>query len=216
MIKTILQLALLLLTISTVTPAQIQVPLKPAKWTVDVEAKNLPVYRGPDGGIAVDLPVSPTPDPNAQPPHYGYITRNWGQSIIRGQFIATFMARVSGSPVFNDEDQGCVAPATARIYFWNQDVYNTVDGTRWWSNPVSVKLTDLLSGQPITITVNLDPSQWADQYGHVGTLEPDAFYHTAAAPAGIGFTMGGCFFGHGVNTTGGNVTLELLELSYGN
>jgi len=61
--------------------------------------------------------------------------------------------------------------------------------------------------------VALDPGQWTDTNGNLGTSDPIRFAAALADPMTIGLTFGGgCFFGHGVYIDGG--TARFILTSY--
>lgn len=95
------------------------------------------------------------------------------------------------------------------------------DGTtpnEWWSNPTAVYVTSMNNGQDVTLTVNFDPSQWSNYYGHVGTESSDTISQFDAALSGVtrlGLSFGsGYFFSDGFAfNTGGNAFIELDSIN---
>ncbi len=82
----------------------------------------------------------------------------------------------------------------------------------WWANPVSYTLANGL----ITLSVPLTGDQWSSVFGAFGSdpAAAAAFADSLANVNGIGVTFGGgCFFGHGVNVSGGPATFQLLSYS---
>jgi hypothetical protein len=83
-------------------------------------------------------------------------------------------------------------------------------GRTWWSNPTSLVLTPTAAG---TIVVSLDPSNWSDWNGQLGTSSSavqDAFTAAVAKVQEIGLSFGGgCFFENGVTTSDGSGTFTL-------
>jgi hypothetical protein len=83
--------------------------------------------------------------------------------------------------------------------------------TFWWSNPISVVLTNNASG---AMSAALDPTQWSDWNGQPGTAVPDAFATAVSKVTSIGLSFGGgCFFENGVTTSDGSGTFTLSGFS---
>ena len=85
------------------------------------------------------------------------------------------------------------------------------DFDRWWSNPIAFEL----SAGSATITVPLAPDQWSSVNGKVGNADAGAlagFQSALKAVSSLGLTFGGgCFFGHGVDVSGGTARFVLLK-----
>lgn len=115
----------------------------------------------------------------------------------------------TGSPVWfymTDANNTCSNPAAVRAFLWQWDDAAT-GGDRWWSSPVSWQL------QPGTasITTPLSPSQWSNVNGASGTEDPSGWNDALNHIEYLGMTFGGgCFFGHGVNISGGTAQFTLL------
>jgi hypothetical protein len=60
----------------------------------------------------------------------------------------------------------------------------------WWSNPGAVTLTSMANGQDYTLTVNLDPSLWSDDYGLNGANDVAGFDYTLANVLDSGLSFG--------------------------
>lgn len=96
----------------------------------------------------------------------------------------------------------------------------------WWSN-TPVQATLLNSGSfyqfspsgggsngPITLQVSLDPLNWSDLCGHVGTFDPAAFMASISNIKDVGVSFGsGFFFENGVGVDGitGSATFQLAS-----
>ncbi|MGD0577311.1 MAG: PEP-CTERM sorting domain-containing protein [Bryobacteraceae bacterium] len=88
----------------------------------------------------------------------------------------------------------------------------------WWSNPTAAFVTSMNNGQDVTLTVNFDPSQWSNYYGHVGTENSAITTQFDAALSGVtrlGLSFGsGYFFSDGFAfNTGGNAFIELDSIN---
>ncbi len=113
---------------------------------------------------------------------------------------------VTGNPRFQyrtEPANTCDFPASVRLFIERKgdDLYH--DYYRWWSNPLHVELKEGY----FRLVVLLTPSEWSSVFGHFGNSSGAAAagFRAALANAGnIGMTFGGgCFFGHGVNISGG-------------
>jgi len=61
----------------------------------------------------------------------------------------------------------------------------------WWSNPGAVGLTTMANGEDYTLTVNLNPALWSDDYGLNGTNDVAGFEYTLANVLDSGLSFGG-------------------------
>lgn len=62
----------------------------------------------------------------------------------------------------------------------------------WWSNPGAVGLTTMANGTDYTLTINLDPALWSNDYGAIGTHDGGvAFHQTLASVLDLGLSFGG-------------------------
>jgi hypothetical protein len=87
------------------------------------------------------------------------------------------------------------APPTVRFLFEAYDplLYASTGVTpdlHWWSNPGAVDLTTMANGQDYTLTVNLDPALWSDDYGLNGTNDVAGFDYTLANVLDSGLSFG--------------------------
>ena len=100
----------------------------------------------------------------------------------------------------------CGTPANVRFYFATDNGGGFAYTHYWWSNPISQVLTN----GTFTITANVEPAEWSDWNGQVGTSVPAGFADAASNVTLIGLSFGGgCFFENGVGTTDGNGTFTL-------
>lgn len=138
------------------------------------------------------------------------------QIVMSGRIIIT------GNPRFQYETEpsntparGCNTPASVRLYFQRRG--DTLTGLgpyehyRWWSNPRSLEL----DGGVFRLVVPLIPSEWSSVFGDKGDVSPIAMAGFRAARANVdnvGMTFGGgCFFGHGVNVSGGTARFVVTQ-----
>ena len=132
---------------------------------------------------------------------------------IAGTMSITVEVITTGHPTFNYElnpDNTCVFPAHARPII---DTGGPGEFDRWWSNPVGY---DLTVGGTMTLTIPLRPHNWSSVFGKVGDQDAStiAGFDQALENANyLGVTFGGgCFFGHGVNVSGGTAQFKILNV----
>jgi hypothetical protein len=93
-----------------------------------------------------------------------------------------------------------------RLLWRRGEVAYTKEFYRWWSNPLAIKLAE----HQHSINVPLTPDQWSSVFGKKGDAAPSEFATALKDVENIGMTFGGgCFFGHGVNISGGEATFTL-------
>lgn len=118
----------------------------------------------------------------------------------------------TGAPVFNyafEPSNTCIYDAHARLEFADGGS-NAYD--RWWSNPIAFDLQTAVSGSDYVFTTPLDPGQWSDADGILGSSIPTQFKAAASNLQHVDLSFGGgCFFGHGINVSGGTSTFHLLD-----
>jgi hypothetical protein len=122
---------------------------------------------------------------------------------------------VSPTTVFTyyGEPDGCGRSANVRLYFQTDTGGKFEETDYWWSNPVSVDLEALKSGDQ-TLTVPLTPDMWSDFYGHYGTDFPVQFNAAVADVQLIGTSFGGgCFFENGVGVSSGGGVFRLMDFN---
>ena len=150
--------------------------------------------------------------------------RGYPVTQINGKFAEaqsltlTVQVATTGKPVFgydSEMDNTCATPATIRPYFQSGALLSTnADGSnRWWSSPDYVVLANGIA----TIRVPLEPQYWSDTWGAFGNSSTTAENEFATAISNvnwIGVTLGGgCFYGHGVNVSGGTATISVTSYS---
>ena len=126
------------------------------------------------------------------------------------QITATFVVSgVTGDFTYFGEgtaNNPCGTPASVRFYFATDNGGGFAFTHYWWSNPAS----QVLSNGSFTLTANVEPAEWSDWNGQVGTSVAAGFNDAAANVTLIGLSFGGgCFFENGVGTTDGSGTFTL-------
>jgi hypothetical protein len=121
---------------------------------------------------------------------------------------------------FVEQNGGGCTPdnQSVRFFFTSQNAGGNGSGfyaRYWWSNPVSVQLTNDGTGgvAPTPISVSMsDPSQWSDWHGQKGDSSSGvtaAFDSAISKVSEIGLSFGGgCFFENGVSITNGTATFN--------
>jgi len=128
----------------------------------------------------------------------------------------TFQILTTGAPTFNyvmETDNTCATPAAVRLFLERRHDDFSDEFYRWWANPIAYQLQPT-SGN-VTLTVALTPDQWSSVYGKFGDDDANALagFQDALGNLGrVGMTFGGgCFFGHGVNVSGGTARFALIS-----
>jgi len=87
------------------------------------------------------------------------------------------------------------------------------DGTpnEWWSDYAVAYVTSMFNGQDVTLTAAVDPSQWSNYYGTIGSSDTGEFYEALSGVTRFGLSLGsGYFFSDGFAfDTGGTAYLQL-------
>ena len=133
---------------------------------------------------------------------------------------ATFtVSGVHGAFTYFGEPSCGGTTANARLYFDTSNAGGFDETHFWWSNPTSVTLNPasaVLANGTVTVTANVEGSEWSDFFGHHGNEEAySAGFNAAAANVtDIGLSFGGgCFFENGVGTSDGSGSLTLNSFS---
>jgi len=128
----------------------------------------------------------------------------------------TFQILTTGTPTFQyvlEPDNTCAVPATVRLFLERRNDDLSQEFYRWWSNPTVYDLQPTPGS--ITLTVPLTPDQWSSVFGRLGSLNATTVkgFQDALGNLGhVGMTFGGgCFFGHGVNISGGTARFALVS-----
>ena len=140
-------------------------------------------------------------------PSVHYLMTPAGGPLL-GHYIA-MTVKIAGSPEFRYKlapNNTCDTPASVRVLIQRKDDDYTKEFYRWWSNPLAIKLAE---GQH-SINVPLTPDQWSSVFGKKGGAVPREFAAALKDVENMGLTFGGgCFFGHGVNVSGGEAPFTL-------
>jgi hypothetical protein len=103
-------------------------------------------------------------------------------------------------------DNPCASPASVRFFFETDNGGGFAYTHFWWSNPTS---TPLANGT-FTLTATVEPSEWSDWDGQMGSTQAAGFADAASNVTLIGLSFGGgCFFENGVGTVDGSGTFTL-------
>jgi hypothetical protein len=183
--------------------------LAPSLWAFQNKGA---VLFAADGGLAFDFPF-----PNGR---VNYLITPAPKNITVGKKLsATFVITTTSNPIFSyrtnpNNTCGSGSPGTVRLFIQragdNLSAVGEFQQYRYWSNQIFVNLVPGTS----TISVPITPDQWSDVYGKTGVDFPDAFADTLKNAGSIGMTFGGgCFYGHGVNVSGGTARFTLTDFS---
>jgi hypothetical protein len=217
MISTAMLATLLLVLLGPLSVSAQSLTLTPSAWTT-IDTARIHLVQTPEGWLAFDFPVVPA-DPyaaNDSTMNYLYTKRSRITATQQHNVVITMVAvPTSGAPVFNFRQTGneCTSPATARPFFWSDSGSKWGEFQRWWSNPTAYQLQ---AGGEHTVTVPLNPGAWSSVFGKRGDFDEASlagFTEAIATMKHVGVTFGGgCFFGHGVNVSGG--TARFILKSY--
>ena len=172
-----------------------------------------------DGGWYFDFPAPRCGGPDVCSVHY--VTTPVRMSVTTtGHAEAMFRITMSDTPVFNyqlNPDNTCDYPAHARFYLQRKGDDLTGQGEyefyRWFSNEVAYRL----AAGSAHLAVALTPGQWTSVFGRKGDYDFAAtagFVQALRHLGNVGFVFGGgCYYGHGVNVSGGTARFTLSEYS---
>jgi hypothetical protein len=197
------------------------VSLKPKDWSILYSTKlpKHPAALTGQTGWYFDFPVYDQPVSTCASkgncPGVHYVVTDYTQPITAVTLVMTFRVETTGSVVFNGNlqpDNTCNFPAGVHPYIERQ---NDDGGEfyRWWANPIYYALAP----GSVTLAVPLTPDQWSSVFGKFGNYDAESLagFQAALQNVGeVGMTFGGgCFFGHGVNVSGG--TARFVLTGYG-
>ncbi len=209
-----LKLKLAILILPSILSAQSFLPLDPSVWNLSTNSTQFGKLKSCNAGaLCFDFPSQKSKTVNYL---YTFAVQPFGSA---GNVSASIQIATTGLPVFNyvfEKSNTCVSPAHFRLYFeadssvWTNSAGDTF---RWWSNPIAYEL----AGGSATLTVPLTGDQWSTVYSRFGNSDAESaagFQASLLHTALIGGTFGGgCFFGHGVNVSGGTAQFQLLGYS---
>jgi hypothetical protein len=201
------------------TPPAVPTSLTAQTWNIQY-SPGMPAHPvSVNGGWYFDFP----------PPQCGaagvcsvhYVTTPVKLSIRPdAQVEAILQISTTGAPVFNyrlNPNNTCDYPAHARLYL--QRTGDDLSGQgeyefyRWFSHEVAYRL------EPGTahLAAALTPAQWTSVFGKKGDYDVAAatgFVQALRLLGRVGFVFGGgCFYGHGVNVSGGTARFALILYS---
>lgn len=141
-----------------------------------------------------------------QKAEFGSVLGDLTGKTVTAEFTIT---GVNGEFTYYGEDtssNACGTPANARLYFETSNAGGFAYTHYWWSNPAAVTLAN----GTVTVSANVEPSEWSDWNGQLGSTVGDGFAAAASHVTEIGLSFGGgCFFENGVGTTDGSGSLTL-------
>jgi hypothetical protein len=193
---------------STIPPPVIPIATPPPQnvWTFVFDSSHA-VTQIPSTGGSFDF--------------YQNSTGNWDayflhsvSAPISGTLTLNVSVSETGSPTFiwyPEISNTCLTPpASAHPFFTS--AASGADGNeyhRWWAKSVSY----VLGASGTALVIPLTPGNWSDVYGHSGDESAQTlagFTDALNTARWIGLTLGGgCFFGHGVNVSGGTATFTV-------
>lgn len=204
----LLAAAILVTACESAAPSEIS--LAPKAWDIRF-SYNMPNHPYAEGsGWAFDFPKGTNCLVKKGCPGVHYVTTKYTEPIPAGSILTiSFKVEADSSTVFNfnlEKDNNCdKPPASVRAILQRagDDLYEA--NNRFWSNPISVALTN---GE-YTMMVELSPDQWTNVEGERST---SGFAETLKGMGNIGVTFGGgCFFGHGLNVSGGGAAFIMTR-----
>jgi hypothetical protein len=188
-------------------------PLDPGAWDIRY-SPSMPAHPAADrNGWSFDFPDCG----GRSACSVNYVTTRVDMAASQS-IKATFAVTINGPVQFHyklERDNTCDSPARVRLFIQRKgdDLTGAKEFWRWWSNPVSLQLG---SGAG-ELTAALAPSEWLSVFGKRGDASAAAregFQLALREIGNVGFTFGGgCFYGHGVNITGGTARFTLTGFS---
>jgi hypothetical protein len=186
------------------------ISLAPKAWDIRF-SYDMPEHPYAEGsGWAFDFPTGTNCSVKEGCPGVHYVTTKYANPIpVDSTLLVSFTVEADSGTVFNfklEADNTCDkrrASVRAILQRAGDDLYGA--DYRFWSNPAAIVLAD---GE-YTMTVKLSPDQWTNVNGKRSAV---GFVETLKKIENIGLTFGGgCFFGHGVNVSGGTARFILIR-----
>lgn len=183
-------------------------------------SKGLPSkpYANYGGGWYFDFPVQTEPLANCLTKSCNtanLLLTPYTTPIVNKSLSMTVKVATTGNPVFNykfESGNNCPVPASAHLYFQRNNDYLGSEYNRWWSNPIAFQIK---STDSVDITVPFTPENWSSVYGKFANYDNASlagFNDAVKNPGYFGITFGGgCFFGHGVNVSGGTARFTVTN-----
>lgn len=190
------------------------VSLNKTNWNVLTTVKQFRLANDTGNNLYFDFPTGTTQVQSG----YKYPTINYlftakspGNLSTTNILNINYRIEVSDQPLFNYDFDGfnnCPNDANTRPFIWAYHNDLTNEYARWWS----INSYAYLAAGDYTLQASLDPSQWSSVYGKVGSDYPVEFNNALNNISSIGMTFGGgCFYGHGVNTSNGTARFVLTN-----
>jgi hypothetical protein len=190
-------------------------------WSIQYSPSmpSTPTAGGP-GTWYFDFPTDPNYpacvyNPDTLCHSVNYVTNSYTESVSHNVSM-TFQILTTGAPTFNymmETGNTCATSATVRLFLERKNDDLTQEFYRWWSNPTVYDLQPTPGN--ITLSVPLTPDQWSSVFGRFGNQNATTLkgFQDALGDLGhVGMTFGGgCFFGHGVNISGGTARFALIS-----
>ena len=179
-----------------------QISLSPEVWEIrfSYDMPNHPYAH--QSGWVFDFPKGTNCTVKKGCPGVHYVTTKYTTPIAAHAVLTlSFKIEADSHIVFNfnlKKNNTCEKPpASVRAFLQRADDDFYGANNRFWSNPVSI----VLAPGEYTMKVELSPDQWTNVRGERSEL---GFANVLKNMGHIGVTFGGgCFFGHGVNVSGG-------------
>jgi len=175
-------------------------------------------YANSGGGWYFDFPVQSVPLENCLIKSCNtanLLLTPYTTPIVNKSLSMTVKVATTGNPVFNykfESGNNCPVPASAHLYFQRNNDYLGSEYNRWWSNPIAFQIK---STDSVDITVPFTPENWSSVYGKFANYDNASlagFNDAVKNPGYFGITFGGgCFFGHGVNVSGGTARFTVTN-----
>jgi hypothetical protein len=136
--------------------------------------------------------------------------------IVEGLYLTVdLQIMTTGAPIFNhvlESGNTCGGRAYVRPWFARKGWQSGGEFHRWWSSPIAYALRK----GSTTLKVPLSLDKWSSVFGKFGTYNSaasDGFFNALRDLGQMGLVFGGgCFFGHGVNVSGG--TAKFIMTNY--
>ena len=152
-------------------------------------------------GWTFDFPKGTNCSNKYKCPGVHYVTTKYAKALpYKSTLTISGEITVTNEPTFNyqlESTNTCLSPPNARalIQKENDDLY--ASNGRFWSNPIAIPL---VPGK-FSVTIPLDIDNWSNVDGK---RDKSGMKTLLANMGRIGLTFGGgCFFGHGINVSGG-------------
>jgi hypothetical protein len=202
--KTTLKLLAILAITSLITagkPSHNPPPL--GTWTANQLGRgSVPTTQETGDVVTMEFPL-----PGARTQAVSFLVESANANLAGKTLSATIDVTYTGNPEFYMAYQSnCSTNTFVRLYF------SSPTGP-WYADFAFFNMAPGLSG---TLTAPVDPTQWSDTNGHLGTYNITAWNNAIANVNQIGFAFGGgCFYdvGVGVVNNSGTATMHVKNLT---